>query len=88
MQQLVNMLLRCYILVLLLVAGAYAAPATKPHIVFVFVDDWGYADVVGFRNPAIKSPNFDILAKTGLLLDRQYVFKYCSPSRVSFLTGR
>ena len=75
------------VLLVLLVAGVSAAPATKPHIVFVFVDDWGYADV-GFRNPAIKSPNFDILAKTGLLLDRQYVFKYCSPSRVSFLTGR
>ena len=74
-------------LVGLLVAGVTAAPATKPHIVFVFVDDWGYADV-GFRNPAVKTPNFDMLAKTGLLLDRQYVFKYCSPSRVSFLTGR
>ena len=74
----------------LLVAGVSAVhvpQATKPHIVFVFVDDWGYADV-GFRNPAVKSPNFDMLAKTGLLLDRQYVFKYCSPSRVSFLTGR
>ena len=68
-------------------SGVLAAPATKPHIVFVFVDDWGYADV-GFRNPAVKTPNFDMLAKTGLLLDRQYVFKYCSPSRVSFLTGR
>ena len=31
-----------------MVAGASAAPATKPHIVFVFVDDWGY----GFLNPA------------------------------------
>ena len=27
---------------------------TKPHIVFVLVDDWGYADV-SFRNPAIIS---------------------------------
>jgi hypothetical protein len=42
--------------------------ATKPNIVFVLVNDWGYADV-GFRNPAIRSPNFDDLAKTFLLLD-------------------
>ena len=63
------------------------ALSVKPHIVFVLVDDWGYADV-GFRNPAILSPNFDNIAKTGLVLDRHYVFKYCSPSRASFLTGR
>ena len=60
---------------------------TKPNIVFVLVDDWGYADV-SFRNPAILSPTFEMLANTGLLLDRHYVFKYCSPSRASFLTGR
>ena len=63
------------------------AQPTKPNIVFVLVDDWGYADV-GFRNPAFRTPNFDSLASTGLLLDRHYVFKYCSPSRASFLTGR
>ena len=63
------------------------AAAKLPNIVFVLVDDWGFADV-GFRNPAISSPNFDNLAKTGLVLNRHYVFKYCSPSRASFLTGR
>ena len=63
------------------------AQQTKPHIIFVLVDDWGYADV-GFRNPAVNSPNFNDLAKTGLLLDRHYVYRYCSPSRASFLTGR
>ena len=36
----------------------------------------------------IITPNFDFLAKTGVFLDRHYVFKYCSPSRASFLTGR
>ena len=69
-----------------LLFAVQSAP-TKPHIVFVLVDDWGYADV-SFRNPAIYSPNFQMLAKTGLTLDRHYVFKYCSPSRASFLTGR
>jgi len=61
--------------------------ATKPNIVFVLVDDWGYADV-SFRNPAISSPNFQDMAQNGLMLNRHYVFKYCSPSRASFLTGR
>ncbi len=61
--------------------------ANKPNIVFVLVDDWGYSDV-GFRNPNILTPNFDDMVKNGLLLDRHYVFKYCSPSRASFLTGR
>ena len=70
-----------------LITYSFAAQSTKPNIVFVLVDDWGYADV-GFRNPAILSPNFDSLMKSGLLLDRHYVFKYCSPSRASFLTGR
>ena len=62
-------------------------PPVKPNIVFVLVDDWGFADV-GFRNPKIKSPNFDELAKTGLVLNRHYVYMYCSPSRASLLTGR
>ena len=81
----------CFVfaLVCVLVALCIGAEAqnTKPHLIFVLVDDWGYADV-GFRNPAVKSPNFDTLAKTGLLLDRHYVYRYCSPSRASFLTGR
>ena len=28
-----------------------------------------------------------LLAQTGLILDRHYVFKYCSPSRTSFVIG-
>ncbi len=64
-----------------------ASAATKPNIVFVLVDDWGYSDV-SFRNPAISSPHFQSLKDNGLLLNRHYVFKYCSPSRASFLTGR
>ncbi len=64
-----------------------AATASKPNIVMVVVDDWGYADV-GFRNPNIVTPNFQDLVKQGLILDRHYVYKVCSPSRASLLTGR
>ena len=75
------------IVLLASLAISSAAPVTKPNIVFVLVDDWGHADV-SFRNPAIKTPHFQDLADNGLILNRHYVFKYCSPSRVSFLTGR
>ena len=72
---------------LLAICHVATSQPSKPNIVFVFVDDWGYADT-GLRNPAIKTPTFDMLMNTGLILDRHYVFKYCSPSRASFLTGR
>ena len=76
-----------YMLCLIAFFGIATAQPTKPNIVFVLVDDWGFADT-GVRNPAIKTPNFDMLMNTGLTLNRHYVFKYCSPSRASFLTGR
>lgn len=70
----------------IIVFTSMVTPA-KPNIIFILVDDWGYADV-SFRNPAIYTPNFNKLKDNGLLLNRHYVFKYCSPSRASFLTGR
>uniref|UniRef100_A0A1X7VXX9 Sulfatase N-terminal domain-containing protein n=1 Tax=Amphimedon queenslandica TaxID=400682 RepID=A0A1X7VXX9_AMPQE len=77
-------LLQCLLVCVL--CSCFVATAKLPNIVFVLVDDWGFANV-GFRNPAISSSNFDQLAKTGLVLNCHYVFKYCSPSRASFLTG-
>lgn len=64
---------------------------SKPHIVFVMVDDWGWANVGYHRDPPTKevvTPNFDSLAKQGLELDQHYTFKFCSPTRSAFLTGR
>ena len=50
-------------------------------------DDFGWHNI-GWRNPEIKSPNLDALAAAGIKLDRHYVFKYCSPTRSSLLSGR
>ena len=79
------MAIKVILALLFLTSAAHAA--AKPNLVFVLVDDWGHADV-SFRNPAISMPNFQDLADNGLILNRHYVFKYCSPSRASFLTGR
>ena len=36
----------------------------------------------------VVTPNIDLLASTGVILDRFYAYRFCSPSRSSFLTGR
>lgn len=36
----------------------------------------------------ILTPTFDSLAAEGVLLDRHYVFRFCSPTRSALLTGR
>ena len=63
----------------------------KPHIVFMLVDDWGWANVGYHRETPtrdISTPNIDSLVKNGLQLDQHYVYNYCSPSRAALLSGR
>lgn len=63
----------------------------KPHVVFMLVDDWGWANVGYHRNPPTKevvTPNIDSLVKQGLELDQHYVFRVCSPSRSCLMSGR
>ena len=79
------------ILVTLLCTTKINAADSKPHIVFVMVDDWGWANVGYHRDPPTKevvTPNFDSLVKQGLELDQHYAYQYCSPSRSAFLTRR
>ena len=76
---------------LLVLLAASAAAADKPHILFLLVDDWGWANVGYHREVAtreVQTPNLDSLAKDGLELDQNYVFHFCSPSRSSLMTGR
>jgi arylsulfatase A-like enzyme len=73
---------------LLTISTAEKKPAAvKPNIVYLLADDLGGNDV-GWRNPAIKTPNLDKLAKAGATLDQYYVQPVCSPTRAAFLTGR
>jgi len=76
-----------------LAANEEAGKGSKPHIVFLFCDNVGWANL-GFHKPPdlpdrdVYSPNIDELAYTGLILDRHYAYKFCSPSRSSVMTGR
>ena len=69
-----------------IVASAHAA---KPHIWAVMVDDLGW-NGMGFsgNNDEILTPTVNALAKSGVILTSHYSYKFCSPTRASFLTGR
>jgi len=53
----------------------------------VLADDLGWYDTAIY-NPVSPSPKIKALAAQGITLDHMYVFRYCSPTRRSFLSGR
>ncbi|MDZ8120518.1 sulfatase-like hydrolase/transferase [Pontiella agarivorans] len=59
----------------------------RPNLLFILSDDQGWGDI-GFHDPALYSPNLDRLAEQNLELTHHYAAPQCTPSRVSFLTGR
>ena len=66
---------------------ALAAAAPPKLILFTFADDFGWHNV-GFRNAEMRTPTIDRLASSGIVLERHYGFKFCSPSRCALLSGR
>jgi arylsulfatase A-like enzyme len=65
-----------------------ALAASKPDIVFLLIDDLGFADCGFNGGQQIKTPNIDRLAKAGAILEHHYVQPVCSPTRSTLLTGR
>ena len=64
------------------------AGAPRPHLVLFVVDDMGWA-ALGARNPGhVLTPNMDREASNGIMLERHYTYRWCSPTRSSLMTGR
>ncbi len=62
--------------------------AKQPDIVFLLIDDLGYADCGFNGGMQIKTPNIDRLAKSGAIIENHYVQPVCSPTRATLMTGR
>ena len=79
----------------LLCSGALSA-AERPSILFLFADDWGrYASVLaevegaGSINDVVRTPNFDKIARKGVLFRNAHVnAPSCTPCRSSLLSGQ
>ena len=67
--------------------GSGASATKPPHLISVFADDLGWYDTA-IHNEGAPTPALKALASEGYVLERHYVFRYCSPSRRSFLSGR
>lgn len=69
------------------VTPCLAAP--RPNIILMMGDDHGWEETGYNGHPHVQTPVLDEMAATGLRLDRFYAaHPNCSPTRVSFLTGR
>ena len=80
-------MLRVVFLLAALAAGSFAAD--RPNIVFVFIDDMGYADLSCYGNRDITTANIDRMAAEGIRFEQFYVGSpICSPSRVAITTGQ
>ena len=79
------------LLMLVPAASATNTTAAPPHIFHVIVDDLGWGNTGYHRatpTAEVQTPHMDALVADGVELYRQYVHPECTPSRVSFLTGR
>jgi N-acetylglucosamine-6-sulfatase len=66
-----------------------AAPARRPNIVFVLVDDLRFDELSCTGHPFAQTPHADRLAREGSQFTNAFAATpLCSPSRASFLTGQ
>lgn len=71
-------------------AGAAAAQARRPNIVYILADDLGWGDLRCYNDSsAIPTPNCDRVAREGArYTDMHSPSSVCTPTRYGILTGR
>jgi arylsulfatase A len=70
-------------------ATGQAAEAKHPNIVFILIDDLGWAAVGCFGSKYHQTPNIDKLAAQGMRFTDAYAAcAVCSPTRASIMTGK
>src|SRR5690606_28669116 len=60
----------------------------SPNILVLIADDWGYPNGGAYGDNGLLTPNFDRIAKEGVLFTNAFTIPSCSPSRASLLTGQ
>lgn len=63
-----------------------AAPAAKPNVLVIMVDDMGYSDI-GCYGSEIQTPNLDRIAASGMKFTQMYNTAKCYTTRACMMTG-
>src|SRR5688572_26263692 len=62
---------------------------SKPNIVLILADDYGWGSVGCYGAAGVKTPNLDRLAREGRRFTHAYApGSVCSPTRYGLMTGR
>ena len=67
------------------------AAETKPNIVLIFMDNFGYGELGVYGGGITRgapTPRIDTLAEEGIRLTNFNVEAQCTPSRSALMTGR
>lgn len=69
-------------------ASAGSAAKKRPNIIFIMVDDLGWADLGCYGSKAISTPNIDRMASEGIRFTDAYSgCMVCAPARSVLMTG-
>lgn len=67
--------------------GQNVKTTTKPNIVLILIDDFGYENVTANGGESYKTPVMDQLAAKGVRFEECHVQPLCTPTRVELMTG-
>ena len=67
--------------------AASGSSRPRPNVVYLVLDDMGFASTGAFGNDVIRTPNIDLLAHEGLRYSNFHTTAICSATRTSLLTG-
>ena len=81
--------LQALLAVVLLLGLARPLGAAKMNVVFILVDDWGWADAGVQGSDFFETPNIDRFAAESLRFTQAYAAApICSPTRAAIMTGK
>ena len=63
------------------------AEESRPNILIIVLDDFGYNDLASNNGADSPTPTLDEIAARGVRYTRHYAESSCTPSRVALLTG-
>jgi arylsulfatase A-like enzyme len=63
------------------------APKDAPNVLLILIDDLGFAGTSAFGGP-VSTPNFDRVAREGIVYTNFHTQSTCSPTRAALLSGR